>query len=82
MGGKLDCPTSNIVVEWLTLLFHIQEVPGSNLVPETDYSEGIFVFFSVPPGRCRDSTLNQAMTASFQSLTNSSLPYHHLFDAT
>jgi hypothetical protein len=25
----------NIVVKWLTLLLRIQEVPGSNLVPDT-----------------------------------------------
>jgi hypothetical protein len=30
------CPeTPNIVVEWLTLLFRIMKVRGSNLVPDT-----------------------------------------------
>jgi hypothetical protein len=28
----------NIMVEWLTLLLHIQEVPSSNLGPETGYT--------------------------------------------
>jgi hypothetical protein len=27
----------NVVIEWLTLLLHIREVPGSNLSPETCY---------------------------------------------
>jgi hypothetical protein len=27
------------VVEWLTLLLHILEVPGSNCSPETSYAE-------------------------------------------
>jgi hypothetical protein len=26
-------------VEWLALLLHIREVPGSNLGPETDYPD-------------------------------------------
>jgi hypothetical protein len=30
---------SNIVVEWLALLLHIQEVLGSNLVLETGYPD-------------------------------------------
>jgi hypothetical protein len=30
---------TNVVVEWLTLLFRIREVPGWNLGPETDYPE-------------------------------------------
>jgi hypothetical protein len=34
----------NIVVEWLTLLVPMWEVPGLNLGPNTSYSE-IFVFF-------------------------------------
>jgi hypothetical protein len=29
----------NVVVEWLTLLLHIREVPGSNLSPETGYPD-------------------------------------------
>jgi hypothetical protein len=29
--------SSNVVVEWLTLLLHIPEVPDLNLGPETGY---------------------------------------------
>jgi hypothetical protein len=35
----------NVVVEWLTLLIHIREVPGSNIGPETVYPE-VFRCFS------------------------------------
>jgi hypothetical protein len=31
--------TPNVMVEWLTLLFRIREVPGSNLGPETGYPD-------------------------------------------
>jgi hypothetical protein len=34
----------NIVVEWLTLLLRIRDVSGSNLGPETDYSESFSAF--------------------------------------
>jgi hypothetical protein len=30
-------PVPNIMVEWLTLLLHIREVPVSNLCPDTNY---------------------------------------------
>jgi hypothetical protein len=36
------------VVEWLTLLLRIWEVSGSNLGPETEYSERSFVVFPSP----------------------------------
>jgi hypothetical protein len=29
----------NVVAEWLTLLLYIHEVPGSNLSPETGYTD-------------------------------------------
>jgi hypothetical protein len=29
----------NVVVEWLTPLLHIRDVPGSNLGPETGYPD-------------------------------------------
>jgi hypothetical protein len=35
------------VVEWLTYLLPIREVPGSNLGPETGYPE-VFVVFLIP----------------------------------
>jgi hypothetical protein len=45
------------VLEWLTLLLRIREVPGLNIDPETGYPECFRLFYSVPPGDCRDSTL-------------------------
>jgi hypothetical protein len=37
----------NVIVEWLTLPFHIREVPGSNLLPGTGCLEGFLVFLSL-----------------------------------
>jgi hypothetical protein len=55
----LDLIGPNVVVEWLVLLLCIREVPGSNLGPETGYPDWDFSwFFSVPPEKFRDSTLN------------------------
>jgi hypothetical protein len=34
------------MIEWLILLLCIQEVPGSNLSPETSYPEFLVVFLS------------------------------------
>jgi hypothetical protein len=49
---------SIFVVEWLTPLLSMREVPGSNRDPETGHPDrGISWFSSVPPGKCRDSTL-------------------------
>jgi hypothetical protein len=49
----------HIATEWLALLFRIREVPGSNRGPETGYPGwGSSWLSSVPPGKCRDSTLN------------------------
>jgi hypothetical protein len=68
----------NVVVEWLTLLLGIQEVPGSNLGPETGYPYwGFSWLFSVCPGKSRDSILNSTIrsysgrkiTASFGNVT-------------
>jgi hypothetical protein len=38
--------TTEVVVEWLTLLLRIREVPASNLDLETGYSECFVVFLS------------------------------------
>jgi hypothetical protein len=46
----------NVVVEWLTLLLRILEVPSSNLGAETDYPK-VSRGFPQAPGGCRDSTL-------------------------
>jgi hypothetical protein len=49
----------NVVVECLTPLFHIPEVPALNLGPETGYPNRDFSWISsVPPVKYRDSTLN------------------------
>jgi hypothetical protein len=32
-------PLPNVVVQWLSLLLGIREVPGSNLGPETAYND-------------------------------------------
>jgi hypothetical protein len=37
-----DSHLPNVVVEWLTLLLHICEVPGSNLGQDTGYPTEIF----------------------------------------
>jgi hypothetical protein len=52
----LEYGDPNIVVEWLTLLLHIREVPGSNLDLETGHSDWSFLWFSsIPQGKFRDS---------------------------
>jgi hypothetical protein len=72
----------DVMVEWLALLLRIREVPGSNLGPETDYPDWGFSWFSsVFPGKCRDSTLNYATTASFHILFNSLFTIILSFDA-
>jgi hypothetical protein len=42
----------NVVVEWLTFLLHIKEVPGSNFGPETGYPDWVFSWFSSVPSGC------------------------------
>jgi hypothetical protein len=44
------------VVEYLTLLLRIREVPGSNLDPETGCPDRDYMVFSVPPGKFRKRT--------------------------
>jgi hypothetical protein len=47
----LNCKLPNVVVEWLTLLLRIREVPALNLGSETDYNHWCLLWFpSVPPG--------------------------------
>jgi hypothetical protein len=36
--------SANVIFAWLILLFHIREVPGSNLDPETGYTAFPAVF--------------------------------------
>jgi hypothetical protein len=47
----------NAFVESLTLLLRIFEVAGSNLGPETGYSDWSFCSFLSPPGECHYSLL-------------------------
>jgi hypothetical protein len=42
MGPTFTLVQLNTVVKWLTLLFHIQEVSGSNLGPETGHLDQDF----------------------------------------
>jgi hypothetical protein len=68
---------TSFAVEWLALLLRIREVPGSNLGPKTGYLYcGFSWFSSVPPGKCWDITLKQAMADSFHILSNSLSSYH------
>jgi hypothetical protein len=42
------CIWSNVVGEWLAFLLCIQEVPDSNLSPQTRYSDNLFTVFLCP----------------------------------
>jgi hypothetical protein len=53
--ASLKLTNPNDVVEWLTLLFHIREVQGTNPGQDTGYSE-VFVVFLSPPGEQDDVT--------------------------
>jgi hypothetical protein len=58
-GSKVSTGLLNIVVEWLTFLTRICEVPGSNRGPETGYPALRFTWSSlVLPGEYRYSILN------------------------
>jgi hypothetical protein len=55
LGSSSMTQKPNFVVEWLTLLLHIREVPGSNLDQETGYSDlgGRGFFQSLQPNAGR-----------------------------
>jgi hypothetical protein len=73
----------DVMVDWLTLLLRIREVPGSNVGLETGCpARGFSWFFSVSPNKCRDITLNYATTASFHILSNYLFTYHPFIHAT
>jgi hypothetical protein len=64
------------VVECLTLLLRIWEVPGSNLGPETGYPD---VFYGCPQSLQENAgkyLKNEAASASPQILFDSSLTYY------
>jgi hypothetical protein len=60
----------NVTAEWLAL-FHIWEVPVHVSARRRSVVTEIFVISSVPPGKCRCSTLNYNTAASFHVLSNS-----------
>lgn len=61
-----------ITVERLELLLCIWKVLSSNLGPETNYLDwDLTLFSSVYPDKCKDSTLNWAMTTFFHNLSSS-----------
>jgi hypothetical protein len=67
----------NVIIEWLTLTFRIQQIPGSNLAPETGcYHWDFSSFSSVLLGECWDSTLK---LASFHIVSNSSFTFIQRF---
>jgi hypothetical protein len=67
----------DVVVKWSTLLLNIREVPGSNLGPETGYTEVCFIVFLSPPMRIPGQYVkNHAASASFHILSNSSFTDH------
>jgi hypothetical protein len=53
--------TTNVTVEWLALLFFIQDVPGSKFGPGTGHPDSGFlkflIYFKVQPGKCNDHFL-------------------------
>jgi hypothetical protein len=59
------------MTEWLALMLYIQEVLGSNFGLQIGYPDRWFP--SVLPGKCKDSALNYAVTASIHILSNYSL---------
>jgi hypothetical protein len=68
----------NVLVEWLTLLLQIREVPRSNLCPDMSYPDWRFSWVSsVPPGKCRDSKLghDRFLPHPFQFIIHLS-PFH------
>ena len=46
--------TTNVVSVLPILLFHTQEVPGSDFISEIRFSDTVFVIISVSAGRCHD----------------------------
>jgi hypothetical protein len=62
--------------EWLALVLLIWKVPVSSLGPDTDYPDRFFAIFQAKSGM---GSYNQAMKASFQIFSSSSIyssPFH------
>jgi hypothetical protein len=66
----------NVASERLALLLRIREVSALNLGLKTDYG-GFLWTSSVSPGKCRDSTINEATTTSFHINLSNSLFINH-----
>jgi hypothetical protein len=59
LAGEYQHFGPNVLVDWLTLLPRLREVPNSNLNQDTGCHDwGFTWFFSVPPGEYRKSNLN------------------------
>jgi hypothetical protein len=67
-------------IAYLITEFYENPPTGSKVVREghTHKKEGFSRFFSVSPGKRRESALNYAKTASFHILPNSAITYHYL----
>jgi hypothetical protein len=66
----------NMAGEWVISLFHVQEVLGLNLKPNTTYPDFFLLLFSqVCPCKCRNST-SKGTAASFHILSNLLFNYH------
>jgi hypothetical protein len=73
---------NNVMVQWLIFLLRFLEVPSSNLGPGDWLSLLRFSWFYSLPPECRNSTLNEATIASYQTLSHSSSStYYHITDA-
>lgn len=73
------CP--NKLSQAVTLLTWVREVPGSNVVLDTDFSDwGFSSFSSTPPGKYRDYTLKYTTIVSFHTHANTLM--HHAVYAT
>jgi hypothetical protein len=66
----------NVVVEWLTLLLLIWEVPGSYLRPYTNYLGSCFVVFLRPSRQMSGSCVKIRK----RTLPSRSFPNHHSLD--
>jgi hypothetical protein len=71
--------TTKVVVEWLTLLLRIREVPASNLDLETGYSDWVFRGFPQPlQANIGIVYWKLVHECFFQILYNLSFTYHHI----
>jgi len=67
---------SQIVANWLTLPFCIQEITGSNLGVETGYSDDIFMKYPSHFRQICNMTLKKSMYTCFMSLQIQKSSFH------